>query len=324
MDLSPNRQSVSVVITTYNRDDLLEETLVSLADQTVSLHEIVVVDDGGSGSAKAVVERFGTSFHYFWQPNGGMQSARNLGIEKSTGDWIAFLDDDDLWEKDRHALLMELISTNQVDLIFGDFRKFDADGLSETGVFEEITRQSPGFFKGISQPLDADVSIVGSFPTTHLFPVNPFWPSTLAIRRDLQQRVGFWDIALRGQKAEDFDYVFRAIKAGRLGMIWKPSVRYRCHAGNFSVGKQLVSLGRVAVWQRLIKRQFLTAEEQEAILFAIHQGLVEAHWTAFSSRKFKTVIDIASQIGWDKLSATQKVKTGIAILFSPFFRGAND
>ncbi len=323
MDFSPNRQSVSVVITTYNRDDLLEETLVSLADQTVPLHEIVVIDDGGSGSARAVVERFGKSFHYFWQPNGGMQSARNFGIEKSTGNWIAFLDDDDLWEKDRHALLMQLMSTNQVDLIFGDFRKFDADGLVETGVFEEIARQSPGFFAGISQPLDADFSVVGSFPTTRLFPVNPFWPSALVIRRDLQERIGFWDVALRYHKAEDFDYTFRAIKAGQLGLLWKPSVRYRCHAGNFSARSQLVSLARVAVLQNLMQQQILTAEEQQAMLAAIQLGLVEAHWSAFSFRKFKTVIDVASQIGWDNLSVTQKIKTGIARLFSPFFEGAN-
>jgi len=323
MDLSPNRQSVSVVITTYNRDDLLAETLVSLADQTVPLQEIVVVDDGGSGSAKAVVEGFGTSFRYFWQPNGGMQSARNLGIEKSTGDWIAFLDDDDLWEKDRHALLMQLMSTNQVDLIFGDFRKFDADGLVETGVFEEITRQSPGFFAGISQPHDANFSIIGSFPTTRLFPVNPFWPSALVIRRDLQQRVGLSDVALRNQKAEDFDYTFRAIKAGQLGLLWKPSVRYRCHSGNFSARNQLVSLARVAVLQNLMEQQALTAEEQQTMLSAIQLGLVEAHWTAFASREFKTVIDIASRIGWNNLSSTQKIKTGIARLFSPFFRVAN-
>jgi glycosyltransferase involved in cell wall biosynthesis len=323
MDFSSNCQSVSVVVTTYNRDNLLEEALVSLADQSIPLHEIVVVDDGDSGSARAVVESFGTRFRYFWRPNDGVQNARNLGIEKSTGDWIAFLDDDDLWEKDRHALLKQLMSTSQVDLIFGDFRKFDTDGLIETGVFEEIIRQSPGFFNGISRPLDADFSIVGSFPTPRLFPVCPFWPSALVIRRDLQQRIGFWDVALRGKKGEDFDFIFRALKAGQLGLLWTPSVRYRCHAGNISVGNRIVSLGRVAVWQHLMRKQTLTAEEQKAILAAIQQGLVEAHWTAFSSRKFKTVIEVASQIGWDNLSANQKVKTGIARAFSLFGREPN-
>ena len=59
-----NNQRVSVVITTYLRDDILAESLQSLAAQTLPLHEVLVVDDGGSGSAREIVTQFGERFRY--------------------------------------------------------------------------------------------------------------------------------------------------------------------------------------------------------------------------------------------------------------------
>ncbi len=308
--------SVSVVITTYKRDEFLAEALTSLAVQTLPLHDIVVVDDGGSGTAKAVVERFGPRFRYFWQPNGGMQSARNLGVKEATGEWIAFLDDDDLWEENRNELINELISTNQVDLIAGDFRKFDSAGVKGESVFSEIGRHSRGFWDGIHRPDDQNYSIIGSFPTTRLFPVYPFWPSTLAIRRDLFARLGGWDVSLQGAKAEDIDFIFRAIKAGQLGLIWVPTVRYRSHEGNDSADGLAVALGRVRLWEHLLKRPDLDDDERKTIHAAKLQGLSEAHWSAFARQQYQTVTDIAARLGWRRLSFKERGKTLLARLFS--------
>src|SRR5450830_549525 len=163
-----NNQRVSVVITTHFRDDMLTECLESLVAQTLPLNEVVVVDDGGTGSARGVVERFGSQFLYLWQPNGGQQSARNHGARSSTGEWIAFLDDDDLWLPERHARVAELMDTGQVDLISGDFTKFGEGWVAPSGVFAEIEQQSPGFWDGIPHEPGATYSIVGSFPTTRL------------------------------------------------------------------------------------------------------------------------------------------------------------
>lgn len=100
-------QRVSVVVTTHNSDNMLAESLESLMTQTLPLHEVVVVDD--DGSARGLVERFGSRFRYLWQPNGARRSARNHGTRAARGEWIASLDDDDLWQAERHALLAELI-----------------------------------------------------------------------------------------------------------------------------------------------------------------------------------------------------------------------
>lgn len=311
-------QKVSVVVTTYKRDDFLAEALASLANQTVPLHEVVVVDDGGSGSARQVVERFDPRFRYIWQPNGGIQSARNLGVQESTGDWIAFLDDDDLWEVERNGLVSELISTKKVNLIAGDFRKFGRNGVENESVFAEFTRHAPEFWAGIPRTPGQIFSIIGSFPTTRLFPVYPFWPSTLVIRRDLFTQLGGWDVSLRGTKAEDIDFGFRAIKAAQLGVIWTPSVRYRCHDGNDSADGLAVALGRVHLWENLLKRADLDEAERQAIGAAIFQGLSEAHWSAFARGDYKTVTKIAARLGWQRLSLKDRGKTLLARLLCGF------
>ncbi len=311
-------QRVSVIIATYKRDDFLAEALASLADQTLPLPEVVVVDDGGAGSARQIVERFGPRFRYFWQPNGGMQSARNHGVQESTGDWLAFLDDDDLWEPERNGLVAELIATKQVDLIAGDFRKFSSDGLKKESVFAEFARHAPGFWAGIPRPSGQKFSIIGSFPTTRLFPVYPFWPSTLVIQRGLFTRLGGWDVSLRGAKAEDIDFGFRAIKAGQLGVIWTPTVRYRCHDGNDSADGLAVALGRIHLWEHLLKRVDLDEAERSAISAAISQGLSEAHWSAFAKGDYKTVTKIADRLGWQRLSFKDRGRTLVARLLCKF------
>jgi glycosyltransferase involved in cell wall biosynthesis len=93
---------VSVIIPTYNRAGLVWKSVESVLAQSVSDLEIIVVDDGSSDdTGKVLGEMFGDRIHYFAQANQGVSVARNRGIAESHGEWIAFLDSDDLWEKDK-------------------------------------------------------------------------------------------------------------------------------------------------------------------------------------------------------------------------------
>jgi glycosyltransferase involved in cell wall biosynthesis len=88
---------VSVIITTYNRDKYLEEAICSVVNQTYPNMEVLVIDDG---SVKNYAEQICAKYSnctYHYKINGGLSSARNYGIEKTNGEFIAFLDDDDLW-----------------------------------------------------------------------------------------------------------------------------------------------------------------------------------------------------------------------------------
>jgi glycosyltransferase involved in cell wall biosynthesis len=93
---------VSVVIPTYNRADIVGKTIDSALAQTFSDLEVIVVDDGSTdGTGKILEETYGDRIRYFFQANQGASVARNRGIEEARGQWIAFLDSDDLWEKDK-------------------------------------------------------------------------------------------------------------------------------------------------------------------------------------------------------------------------------
>jgi glycosyltransferase involved in cell wall biosynthesis len=93
---------VSVVIPTYNRADKVREAIESVLAQTFTDIEVIVVDDGSSDeTANALRNIFGDRIHYYFQPNQGASVARNKGIAEARGEWIAFLDSDDLWEKDK-------------------------------------------------------------------------------------------------------------------------------------------------------------------------------------------------------------------------------
>jgi len=94
-------KTVSVIITTHNRPDYLKESLAAVLKQTVVPKEVFVIDDGSSVSYEEVLNLFPREqFDYIKVPvASGANAARNLGISKSTSDIIAFLDDDDVWDK---------------------------------------------------------------------------------------------------------------------------------------------------------------------------------------------------------------------------------
>jgi glycosyltransferase involved in cell wall biosynthesis len=94
--------SFSIIIPVYNRASLVDRTLTSILDQDLSQDlirdlEIIVVDDGSTDNTKAKLEQYGDRLKILQQANQGPGAARNLGIARATGDYILFLDSDDLW-----------------------------------------------------------------------------------------------------------------------------------------------------------------------------------------------------------------------------------
>ena len=95
---------VSVIIPTYNRAALLKETLESVFVQTYTDYEVIVIDDGSTDNTEKMVSALlpvHTQLRYLKQANTGVSAARNHGIFEARGEWIAFLDSDDLWLPDK-------------------------------------------------------------------------------------------------------------------------------------------------------------------------------------------------------------------------------
>jgi len=88
---------ISVIIPTYNRAVALEKAIQSVLAQTHRNYELLVIDDGSTDNTHSVVQKYRGRMRYYSKLHAGVSSARNLGLEKSEGSWVAFLDSDDYW-----------------------------------------------------------------------------------------------------------------------------------------------------------------------------------------------------------------------------------
>ena len=93
---------ITVVIPTYNRYTLLKRAIHSVLAQTQPVDEIIIIDDGSTDNTSQIQNDFPT-LTYIYQKNSGVSSARNLGIKNAKNEWIAFLDSDDEWHREKIA-----------------------------------------------------------------------------------------------------------------------------------------------------------------------------------------------------------------------------
>ena len=106
---------ISVIIPTYNRASFLEEAIQSVLDQDyfarhgASSFEFLVIDDGSTDDTEDIVKSFGNKMRYHFQEHKGVSAARNLGLDLAQGDYIAFLDSDDLWKKEKISIQLSLM-----------------------------------------------------------------------------------------------------------------------------------------------------------------------------------------------------------------------
>lgn len=126
------RSPVSVVIPAYQAEKYLPAALESVLAQTEPPLEVIVVDDGSTDRTAEVVRGFGPrGVKLLSQPHCGAAAARNRGVDAATGEWLAFLDADDLWPADRLARQLELLAADPAaDGAFGLMRQFVSPDLS--------------------------------------------------------------------------------------------------------------------------------------------------------------------------------------------------
>jgi len=122
---------ISALIPTYNRREHTLRAIESILSQTVPVGEIIVVDDGSTdGTADEIERRFGGRVRVTRQANGGVSSARRRAVSEATGDWIAFLDSDDVWTPGRTELFSKAIerAPGEVAWIFGNIQEVEDAG----------------------------------------------------------------------------------------------------------------------------------------------------------------------------------------------------
>ena len=170
---------LSVILPTYNGAEFLSESLNSIINQSSTPYEVIVIDDGSSDDCKSIVDKFPT-FRYFRIENSGVAAARNLGIEKSSGDWIAFIDQDDIWTTDSLSNRLQFLEEHQdADIIIGRQKWF----------LHNLTLP-PSWVKQEQMSNDLDGYLLGC----------------ALLRKSLFTRFGLFDVSFRF--SSDFDWFF--------------------------------------------------------------------------------------------------------------------
>src|SRR3989338_8729260 len=103
---------VSIIMPSFNAEEYIKEALEALFAQTVTDYEIIVVDDGSSDRTLEIIQSFGDKIRLIKQKNSGPGTARNRAMFKANGEYFAFCDADDVWEKDKLEKQMIVVGTN--------------------------------------------------------------------------------------------------------------------------------------------------------------------------------------------------------------------
>jgi glycosyltransferase involved in cell wall biosynthesis len=155
---------VSVIIPVWNGERFLAEAVESVLNQTYPPHEVIVVDDGSTDGSAEVTKSFGALVRYYFQTQNGAAAARNQGVELAGGDFIAFLDADDIWVKDKLACQRKSFEDNpELDMVFGNVRQFYSRASGD--VFHEESEIIPGYVPGTMLIKRASFLQAGRFST---------------------------------------------------------------------------------------------------------------------------------------------------------------
>ncbi|MCX5713771.1 MAG: glycosyltransferase [Candidatus Omnitrophica bacterium] len=208
---------VSVIIPTHNHAHFLPKTLSSVREQAYDNYEVIVVDNGSTDDTRRVVENIKwQALRYVYQEDSGSAAgSRNTGIRLAKGEYIAFLDSDDVWYKDKLTKVMDIFKQNpEIGLVCNDEYCRKGDKLVS---YLKYGPDEPGMFEKL------------------LFFGNRLSGSGTTVKREWLIRVGCFDESKKYIHVEDYDLWLKLAKAGcRFYFLNQPLGEFILHDSNLS------------------------------------------------------------------------------------------
>jgi CDP-glycerol glycerophosphotransferase len=133
----PGVPRISVVVPFYNNADVLEDCLRSIAGQTVTSLQVIMVDDGSTDGGGELARAWAAAdprFTLIQSPNGGPGKARNLGIEHARGDFLAFVDGDDMLPPHAYEVMLHTLESSGSDFVSGAVNRISSSGVHPSGL----------------------------------------------------------------------------------------------------------------------------------------------------------------------------------------------
>lgn len=166
---------ISVIIPTYNSAKYIKDTIESVLNQTYKDLEIIVVDDGSTDNTKDIVSKY--QVKYIYQENKGPAAARNRGIKEAQGEYIAFLDSDDVWMVEKLEKQMAIFENSTYAMIYCDMSH---------KVNEKIVHKSYLKEKGYRGPGSGDIH-------ERLLKENFIFTPTVLVKKEVLKKTGYFD-----------------------------------------------------------------------------------------------------------------------------------
>ena len=191
---------ISVIIPVYNTESYIGICLESLVEQTYTNFEVIMIDDGSTDNSGEICQEYterDSRFHYYRKENGGVSSARNLGIEYSRGNYLTFVDSDDWVEEDYLEVLYNAIIDESAGVSVSTYKRFEMeDGSWYVHSFQR------GYEKRVFNGLELINELIDldSFDHTYRF------VSGKLVRRDILGAIRFNTLTRLG---EDMEFWFK-------------------------------------------------------------------------------------------------------------------
>jgi glycosyltransferase involved in cell wall biosynthesis len=218
---------ISVIIPVYNGAGFLPECIACVRRQQYQPVEIIIVDDGSTDNTRAVASSLGEDILYQYQENRGPSAARTTGITMAKGEFIAFLDVDDLWSDDKLIVQAgRLIGDESLDIVLGRIKYLELPGAEKINIKFKDDEQTISFI--------------------HL--------GCALFRKTVFSRIGLFDESLKF--AEDHDIFLRAREAAlKFVILDQTTLIYRLHDKNITRGQTFSGLGVFNVIKRSLDRR---------------------------------------------------------------------
>lgn len=230
---------VSIIVPCYNQAQYLDECLQSVLMQSYNNWECIVVNDGSPDNTNQLAKKWiekDTRYKYFYQENGGLSSARNAGLKIAKGDYVQFLDSDDLIEPEKVKVQIDaLVSDQEIDISVSGYRYF------ESSILELKAMGSHNFFpEVVLHKNDIDTKEV-------LNVKNPMVISAPLYRRSVFEKVGVFDEDL--VSLEDWEFHTRCalhgMKFQHIGIGENTMTLVRLHPKSMMRNNEIMNNGKV-------------------------------------------------------------------------------
>jgi GT2 family glycosyltransferase len=270
---------VSVVIPTYNRAQKVGRAVESALAQAYRDLEVIVVDDGSSDDTRRVVADFGERVRYIYQDNLGVSAARNTALRNARGEFVAFLDSDDLWKPWRiESQVVALRRFPEAGLVWTDMTAADATGRvvdechlrvmyaahARVNVDEHLEQVATlgSLSAAVPAALEGAAVRIGDLSSKILLG-NLLHTSTVLVRRSWIERVGGFDPTF-ARAGEDYEFYVRLCSVGPVVFIDAPSTIY-CVGAPDQLTRPAMHLEIARNNLRAIKKWVLQAESPLAL-----------------------------------------------------------